>query len=251
MTEYGTGWRPSPPDIRDWKPETLKAMVKLQVARPVAWTIPKDLYLSQGDKPFCVAYSGGYFIAAAGSQAPIVEGVDNAYCDQLYTEIKAIEGVLPGDPDFMEGACLRSLGKALKIRGVVDAYALTQDFVAANDWVDHFGCVVLGTYWWTGMFTPDSVGRVHPTGSKAGGHAYLWAEKDQQYDNVFPNTWGQSWGIDGRFSMSDLDTAGLMAENGEALLMVKLAANYSPPPPPVEKTTLCHFGKGMRRRGVK
>lgn len=242
----GLGWRPSPEDLRDWTPQTLKAMVSLGVARPVTWYIPPGLYLYQENKPYCVAYSGGYLITAAGSQSPVTIGVDNDYCDQLYTDIKAIEGVYPGDPDFNEGSCLRSLGKELRRRGIIDGYSLTRDFASANDWVDHYGCVVLGTFWWTGMFKPDAVGRVKPTGSKAGGHAYCWYGKDLTYDNGFVQTWGQTWGVDGKFFMDDLDTGGLIADSGEALLTIKLAAGYTPAPP-VPKTTLCHFGRSMRR----
>lgn len=240
---HGLGWKPSPVDERDWSPATLRAMVGLGVARPVTWYIPPDLYLYQGEKPYCVAYSGGYLISAAGSQSPVTIGVDNAYCDQLYTDIKAVEGILPGDPRFNEGSCLRSLAKVLRQRGVIDAYSLSRDFASANDWVDHFGCVVLGTFWWSDMFTPDSEGRIRPTGSKVGGHAYCWFAKDQALDNGFAQTWGRDWGKDGKFFMNDLDTSGLIADQGEALLTVKLAAEYMPPP----KAGLCHFGKAMRR----
>lgn len=202
--------------------------------------MPPGLYLSQGSTQHCVGFMGAGFIAAEGSQAPIDATVDNDLGHTLYYEAK----VYDGEPLEENGSCLRSLAKALKARGVIDAYSLTQDFVAADSWVENWGCVGLGVYWWTGMFSPDIGGRIHPTGKREGGHAILWRAKDQLYDNRLPNSWGRGWGVDGECYLSDLDMNGLLQDRGEALLMVKLAANYRPAP---VKKGLCHFGKAMKR----
>ena len=236
-TELGLGWRPSPPDIRDWKPETLRAMIRLQVARPVSWAMPPGLWLAQGHTQHCVGFLGAGFIAAEGSQSPIDITVNDQLGHALYYEAK----VYDGDPGGEEGSCLRSLAKALKQRGVIDAYSITNDFVACDNWVDTWGCVGLGIWWYESMFEKDANGIIYPVGPKSGGHAILWRAKDQEYDNVLRNSWGQAWG---ECSISDRNLAALLSDRGEALLAVKLAAHYTPSP--VRK--LCRFGRAMQLR---
>jgi hypothetical protein len=242
MTDYGMGWRPSPPDERDWKPETLRAMVKLRVARPVAWAMPPGLWLSQGATQHCVGFLGAGFIAAEGSQAPIDTSVNDDLGHNLYYQAK----VYDGEPLEEDGSCLRSLAKVLKYIGTIDAYALTSDFVACDQWVDTWGSVGLGIPWTEDMYHKDSNGVIHPTGSVAGGHAIMWRAKDQLFGNVLRNSWGEDWG---ECSIGDADLYNLLQE-GEALLMVKLAAHYYPPASK-PKTSLCHWGKGMKKRVVK
>jgi hypothetical protein len=81
--------------------------------------------------------------------------------------------------------------------------------------------VVLGIPWTTGMFTKDADGTIHPTGAVVAGHAILWRAEDQMLDNILHNTWGYAWG---ECFISDEDLYAQMAQQGEALLTVRLAA---------------------------
>ena len=71
-----------------------------------------------------------------------------------------------------------------------------------DDWINNNGPVVVGTAWTDDMFSPDSNGLVKPTGAVAGGHCYLMLEEVDADDTyVFQNSWGASWGHNGRFKM--------------------------------------------------
>lgn len=71
----------------------------------------------------------------------------------------------------------------------------------------------LGTWWYEGMFTPDSSGVIHPTGDKAGGHQYLARGYDADRDRVLIRCW---WGSfrDVWISREDLDS--LLRDGGDA-----------------------------------
>ena len=242
MSNYGLGWRPSPFDERDWKPETLRAMVKLGVVKPMAWETPVWLY--QGDKPRCVGYSGATFWASAGSKAGIKPDVTNADGDALYLECK----IEDGEPGVENGSTLRSLANVLKRRGIIDAYSLTNNCTDVKEWVSNYGCAILGIWWYEGMFNPDSEGFIHPTGSKAGGHAIVKRAREIDRGRLH-NTWSKDWGQEGECWLSDANLQMLMNDQGEALLTVKIEPGILPAP--VTKKKLCHFGRAMRRREVK
>jgi hypothetical protein len=77
--------------------------------------------------------------------------------------------------------------------------------------------VIVGTNWYDGMFTPSSVGFVRPTGGVAGGHEYLCLGISYETKTLtFLNSWGSTWGIDGRFLMHFDDFAKLLADQGDA-----------------------------------
>lgn len=88
---------------------------------------------------------------------------------------------------------------------------------------DHFAAtlqlqpVIVGTPWYQGMFTPNAKGFVRPIGKAVGGHEYL--ALGISYENktlVFLNSWGPSFGKNGRFSMTFGDFTRLLAAQGDA-----------------------------------
>jgi len=81
-----------------------------------------------------------------------------------------------------------------------------------------------GTWWTEGMFTPDSSGRVRPTGEDVGGHEYLWVGVElrsttTRADNRswFVNSWGAGWGLNGLCWMTWDDHADLLARDGDLI----------------------------------
>ena len=88
---------------------------------------------------------------------------------------------------------------------------------------DHFAAtlqlqpVIVGTDWYTDMFTPDQRGYIKPSGTVEGGHEYLalgisWETKTL----IFLNSWGDSWAHGGRFYMTFDDFTQLLGNQGDA-----------------------------------
>ena len=79
--------------------------------------------------------------------------------------------------------------------------------------------VLVGTAWYSGMNTPAADGRVSPSGDPEGGHEYLALGIDYERKRLtFLNSWGPSWGKNGRFQMSFEDFAGLLADRGDVVV---------------------------------
>jgi len=76
--------------------------------------------------------------------------------------------------------------------------------------------VIIGINWYEGMFTPDRAGYVLPTGALAGGHEVLLYGLNTTAKAVTAlNSWGPSWGNQGRFNIHYADLNKLLNEGGD------------------------------------
>lgn len=75
--------------------------------------------------------------------------------------------------------------------------------------------VIVGTNWYENMFTPVN-GLVAPGGAIAGGHEYLLLGLNVTSKTVTAlNSWGSSWGTNGRFKMTWNTLLRLLTEDGD------------------------------------
>lgn len=113
-----------------------------------------------------------------------------------------------------------SVAKVALRRGYISEYRHIfrwDDFLQAM----MIGPVIVGTEWRNEMFHAEPDGRVHPLGSVAGGHEYEAFGVDVTERRVwFFNSWGEGWSIKGRFWMAWDDFRGLLAEQGDATVLV-------------------------------
>jgi hypothetical protein len=173
------------------------------------------IQLDQGQTGHCVGFGWAGWVDAM----PVEGSYQNADGHALYYECKVIDG----EPLAENGSYVRSGALALRNRGRLAAFAFAKNTNEIDDWIDNHGPVVVGTAWTDDMFDPDATGLVKPTGNVAGGHCYLMLEKVDADDTyVFQNSWGGSWGRNGRFRMKRSDFASLLANSGEACCAAEL-----------------------------
>lgn len=83
--------------------------------------------------------------------------------------------------------------------------------------IANVGPVVMGSWWWSGMMTAGKDGYLRPQGHRVGGHAWIINRYSAKRDAVWtPNSWGgagQGW-----ISRADLEA--LLADEGEACIVV-------------------------------
>ncbi len=168
--------------------------------------------LDQGNSGECV----GHGWAGWGNAAPIEDHYTHADALKIYLEATTIDSGQPDVPPYEAGSTVRSGAKAMKARGKLSAYAFETDITAVMAWLQQHGPVVFGTNWLTGMDNPNAQGLVYATGSVRGGHCYhcLGVTADGLLE--FQNSWGPTWGVKGRFYMTQTDAAKLLADQGEA-----------------------------------
>ena len=215
--EYGLGRKPFVPDARDWPVERVKAMVARGEAVPLAWSVPR--ILDQDGTPECVAAGilGALDCDDAQHNDP---GFTSADIDAFF---KRIPGAGP------DGAYVRDGLKAAKSAGYITGYSLLRSEAEIVDWLEHYGPVVIGSDWLTGMDTPDEHGYVLVAGDLRGGHCWYMNGDVAGYDCV--NSWGDGWGRGGHFFMTRTQFRKLLAEaDTEAWAIVQPAPQPKPQP---------------------
>lgn len=145
------------------------------------------------------------------SQQRIAEGYSEA------TKIDPFPGEFPTEDTGSSGLAVAKV--ALSRRWISEYRHIFSfdDFLQAM----MVGPVITGTAWRSQMFYPEPSGQVRPTGSGVGGHEYEAFGIDATEHRVwFWNSWGARWSIGGRFWMSFEDFRGLLADDGDATVLV-------------------------------
>ena len=80
----------------------------------------------------------------------------------------------------------------------------------------------VGTNWYSGFDNPDRFGRVKKEGYTRGGHQWEVIDYDEADDMIIGlNSWGRTWGRNGRFAMPRADFASLLEEDGDVVVWTK------------------------------
>lgn len=129
------------------------------------------------------------------------------------TEIDEFGGFYPPEDT---GSSTLGVLKAAQECGWIDNYVWGFSLDDALRTVSQKCPIIVGTNWYSSMYTPDSHGVVTVDGSVEGGHEYEILGIDVKRRRVeAENSWGL-WGKRGRFYLS-FDTLGrLLEEDGEA-----------------------------------
>lgn len=217
---YGLGRRPAP-DPRDANYPLRALLTAVEAAPPRPWRYWRDgPLLDQGQTGRCVAFAFRNWLNAAPIMDKPAVGPDpNAIYDAA---IKIDE--FPdndNDPQRQKGTSVRAGAKVLQSLGYVVNYHWAANVDEAFTWLLTGGTIIAGTVWTTDMFTPTKQGFLKPTGSVAGGHAYLLDGANQTRGAIrMYNSWG-NWGRKGHAWIAGEDLQTLVAQQGELCVAVE------------------------------
>jgi hypothetical protein len=133
--------------------------------------------------------------------------------------------------DFPEGASVLAGARVLRDLGDIKSYRWGFGLDDVLQTLSRRGPVVLGINWTDSMYSTDDHGLIEISGPVVGGHCILasgiWPNHPFFKDDVVAliNSWGSSWGINGRGFLRTSDLDSLLRENGEACIPVDLAPN--------------------------
>jgi len=125
-----------------------------------------------------------------------------------------------------------SVAKVLLSRGLISGYQHATSLEAALTALSKQP-VIVGTEWLNDMFRPDADGRLHLSGSVAGGHEYLLDELDVTNKRIWMcNSWNTQWGLSGRAYFTYDDFAKLLTAQGDCTVFVPITKPAPTPTPP-------------------
>lgn len=201
---------------------------------PIKWDMTYEP-LDQGQLGACTGFATVTCLMHA-PYAPTVPGnivLNNNEGITVYSAATRLDSYPGNYPPTDTGSDGLSAAKAAKKLGLIAGY-LHITTAAALASALAIGPVIVGTDWYESMFTTDAAGNVHVLKSTgvAGGHEYTLDEITGDGRFGFTNSWGTSFGVNGRFFMQIPDFLGLLAAKGDATHFVPLGAPAPTPTPP-------------------
>jgi hypothetical protein len=185
--------------------------------------------VNQGDLGACTGYSGAHLlntdpIRAARrttSHDALMRDADGLRFYEKATALDPYPGQYPPNDTGSDGL---SVCKVMQAEGIISQYQWAFGWAEGMAAISKFA-FMQGTVWLDGMFDPDTDGRVHTTGSVAGGHEYVWLGVEIRSKvtpgknrSWFLNQWGSDWGVSGYFYMTWDDHKALLdGQNGDLI----------------------------------
>lgn len=177
--------------------------------------------------PAGAAASHGLFTAGEHS-------LDEQFAVALYSLATILDGVPGQYPPNDTGSSGIGVAKALKALGLATSYSHAFSLQALASALQT-GPVIIGIPWLNSMFSPATDGRIRVDESSgvAGGHEIEIAAYDAATDEYWlTNSWGTSWGQQGRGYLTATDLQWLLSQQGDVTVPVWVAAPTPVPPGP-------------------
>jgi len=195
---------------------------RLPIRKTRSW-YANGAWYNQGNSSSCVGHGWAHYI----EDGPITHKGKVIDPFEVYTEAQKVD---EWEGENYEGTSVRAGAKVLQANGSIKEYKWAFDLQTALEYVLEFGPVVLGIWWYTGMFEPDSKNVIKISGIKEGGHAVLWngANKKRRKARI-KNSWGNgkilpkknNWGKDGHAEIDFDELDALIKDEGEACIAIE------------------------------
>lgn len=149
---------------------------------------------------------------------------------ELNTRLDGIKGQYKPDDTGSSGpAC----GKTAQALGLATGYTHAFVYDALRSALQS-GPALIGIDWYNSMFDPKPDGQivVDKTSGLAGGHELMVRQYDADTDRVWvDNSWGLSWGVNGRGYFNGADLRTLLSDGGDVTVPAFATAPVPSPPP--------------------
>lgn len=159
--------------------------------------------------------------------------LDEALAVKIYSLATTLDSVPGSYPPTDTGSDGVSVSKAAQQLGLISGYTHTfsfDDAIAALTTTP----VIIGINWYNNFFTPAKDGTISISANDyvAGGHEVVLDELDMENQRVgATNSWGTSWGVNGRFYIPFDLFKRLLSEQGDVTVPVPVTAPAPTPTP--------------------
>jgi len=133
------------------------------------------------------------------------------------TKLDPFDGTYPPEDTGSSGL---AVAQGLKAAGLISSYTHAFGLDHLLDALQ-LAPVMIGIPWHQSMFYPDSKGFVTPDGNVVGGHEVCVRGDDNKTSVLVRNSWSRQWGLNGDFRMTYATLATLLADDGDATVLVR------------------------------
>jgi hypothetical protein len=175
-------------------------------------------FLNQGKEGRCVVFGWGNELAAT----PHRYDINDEWCNQHWPLVVSKDREMGND--YPDGASVLAGAKAMQMLGNVKSYYWGFGIDDVLQYLSRRGPVLLGINWYSSMYETNNLGLVTVDGELVGGHCILasgvWPKHPlfQTDVVVLTNSWGQTYGINGRGYIPTVTLSRLLKEDGEACM---------------------------------
>ena len=205
----------------------IRPMLLRAAPEPITTFWDIQTWLDQLDEGACVGFAWAHDINAE----PDPNDFDEGYARFIYNEAKFVDEWTGED---YEGTSVLAGAKIVTRLGHMTEYRWAFNVDDILGALTTIGPVVLGLWWYEGMLETDPDGYLRPWGKIVGGHAILAVGVDYEQRAIrVHNSWGRSWGEDGRAWISFIDLDLLFQDEGEGCIpLIRVPVPIEPEPEP-------------------